>query len=170
MDNIKRQEVFAALAPDVTESFHKTVCDTLEGIILLEEKDQRAQERPRAVRPPWHSYRTLAFALLLALLLATAAVAARRWRIFDSLAFLTGSAPQGVDSFMQSDLAQVTVNGVDITIREAGYDGKTLFIQYSFRMNDVSTRLGINPLDGSIMTASVDQEADELLVAHNVGW
>ena len=71
---------------------------------------------------------------------------------------------------MQSDLAQVTVNGVDITIREAGYDGKTLFIQYSFRMNDVSTRLGINPLDGSIMTASVDQEADELLVAHNVGW
>ena len=68
MDNIKRQEVFAALAPDVTESFHKTVCDTLEGIILLEEKDQRAQERPRAVRPPWHSYRTLAFALLLALL------------------------------------------------------------------------------------------------------
>lgn len=49
----------------------------------------------------------------------------------------------GMDtSFMQAIGHTETVNGVEITIREAGYDGCSLIIQYSYRLPELTEPLG----------------------------
>ena len=111
-----------------------------------------------------HKRRALVPALVLIVLIATVAVAATQWHIFDTLSFLTGVSPQNADQVMQGNLAKTTVNGVEITIREAGYDGKTLFIQYTYRIKDVDRTLG-EGLEGGIYMEDL-----QLLDDYNVGW
>lgn len=70
-------------------------------------------------------------------------MAATHWNLFDALSFLTGANPTNADLVMRRNLYQTTVNNVEITVREAGYDGRTLLIQYAYRMLDVDTPLGL---------------------------
>lgn len=87
-----------------------------------------AQERPR------RRVRTsliLAFAILLAL--SMVAYAEYRWHVLGAFPWFVGENPVNADEIMQSDLASVTADGVTITIEEAGYDGRTLFVTYSHR-------------------------------------
>ena len=108
------------------------------------------------------------FALLAALLLCTAALAARHWKLFDTLGIITGPAPTTADEVMHSDLGKQTVNGVEITVEEAGYDGRTLFLRYTYRMPDVDTPLGAYRNGGT--GDGVGEEDMRLLSEHHVGW
>ncbi len=110
--------------PEVPQRFHLAMERTLAHI----------EDTPK---PVWHARRALA--LVIALLLGTAAYAAYRWQVFQELSFMTGESPLHADSVMQSDLHTETVNGVQITIHEAGYDGRTLFIRYSHLTPDGRT-------------------------------
>lgn len=76
------------------------------------------------------------------MLLGTVAFAATHWRIFDVLSVFLGSQPPTADSVMQADLHQETLNGVELTIKEAGYDGRTLFLQYSYRIPEATEPFG----------------------------
>lgn len=81
---------------------------------------------------------TSGFILVLALMILTVgALAATQWHVFDIYSFMTGSNPVNADAIMQSNLHSETVNGVKIDIRECGYDGKQLFLEYSFTLPDV---------------------------------
>ncbi|MDD3409339.1 MAG: hypothetical protein PHY12_00870 [Eubacteriales bacterium] len=129
-----------------------------------------------AAHPPRRYARRLSFGtvLLILLLLAAMAAAAYHWKIFDAVSFMTGSAPKRADEVMQKELAQTTVNNVKITVQEAGYDGRTLFIRYSYRMLDVDTPLGMfapqyegTPNYG---TEGVGLDELQLLTDRNVGW
>jgi hypothetical protein len=51
----------------------------------------------------------LAFVLVGALLLATVALAAYHWKLFDILSFMTGPTPTTADEVMHGDLGQTTV-------------------------------------------------------------
>ncbi len=153
-------------APEVPEVFHLAMRDTLNGFVTGERNSLGNGQA--AARGPRHRSRALALALIAALLLATAALAAYHWKLFDTLSFLTGPAPTGADEVMHSDLAQTTVNGVTITVEEAGYDGRTLFLRYSYRIPDVDTPLGAYR-DGET-GEGVSQEDMQLLYDRNVGW
>lgn len=122
-------------------------------------------------------------AALLILLFTTVAYAATHWGIFDSLSFLLGKTPpQSADSVMQSGLYQETVNNVEITVQEAGYDGRTLFVRVSYRMLDVEKPLGITAREAygnhipdgmapdALMPEGAKEDAEALLEAHQVGW
>lgn len=115
-------------------------------------------------KPVLHKRRVFILVPAAALLIAATAVAATQWHIFDTLSFLTGTQPQTADQLMQGNLAETTVNGVEITVREAGYDGKTLFVQYAYRMEDVDYTFGENPGD------EISAEAFQLPEQYNVGW
>ena len=69
---------------------------------------------------------------------------------------MTGEGtPVNADSIMQKELYRETVNGVEISILEAGYDGRTLLLRYSFRMPDVENAFdpdGISDEDGRILS------------------
>ncbi len=168
MFNIKQYQQAMGMSPDVPGKFHNAMCSTLDGIVAREAYEQMNQERPMAGRRNWQGRRTLAFALLIALLLGAVAFAAYQWHIFDTLSFMTGPAPKNADQVMQSGLAQTTVHHVDITILEAGYDGRTLFIRYSYRMKDVDTPLGMYRTGET--GEGIAEEDMQLLYDHGVGW
>ena len=101
-------------------------------------------------------------------------MAATHWNLFDALSFLTGANPTNADLVMRRNLYQTTINNVEITVREAGYDGRTLLIQYAYRMLDVDTPLGLYreefagyPED---QREGILEEDSNLLYEHNVGW
>jgi len=141
--------------PEPPASFHRAMTEALDTIVTNEQAVQTPVFRPR---------RALAFALLIALLAGTVAFAAYHWHVFDYLSFLTGANPQNADMVMQADLYRTTVNGVEISIKEAGYDGRTLFLRYAYRMPDVTEPLGEGE-DNCLRDGAWD-----LLTERGVGW
>ena len=110
--------------PDAPEIFHRAMTDTLKTIVREEGKRRAASARKLR--------RTLLIAALITLLLASAAVAAYHWRLFDAVWFFnTPPASEGVAR--QSHLFEGTVNGVEVTVNEAVYDGRTLYRTWTCR-------------------------------------
>ena len=161
MNSNEFKDKLTSVTPEVPEHFHNRVEMTLENIVTQEVhmKESTKQAMKKAGR---FSSRTVAIALAITLMLgAVAFAAATQWHLFDHIPFLTGNeTPKNADSLMQSDLYHETINNVEINVKEAGYDGRTLFLQYSYRMLDVDKAF----TDG----ISVDDE--QLLYDHNVGW
>ena len=154
-DEFKKQ--FASVTPDVPEHFHNRVEMTLENIVLQEA--QMKESTKQAVKTAGRfSGRTLAIALALVLVLAAAAFAASQWNLFGALPHLAGESPVNADSVMQKDLHKETVNNVEISIDEVGYDGRTLLIQRSYRMLDVDRVLG------------EEDNYEQMLWDRHVGW
>lgn len=145
------------LIPATPRNFQQAMQQTMADI----ERDAPCGET--AGRPVFTKRRVAAAVLVAALVVATAALAATHWNIFDALDFVTGPAPKNADEVMQANLYQTTVNNVEITVREAGYDGRTLFVQYAYRMLDVDIPMGDE-------TGNVPDSHLELLDAHGVGW
>ena len=166
-----KQETFrrelSDLTPDVQEVFHQRV-----EAFLQEKVDQEVNMKESTKRALYmggrFSSRALIFALIAVLALGTVAFAATQWGVFGSLSEMLGTQPPTADSVMQGNLHTETVNGVEITIKEAGYDGRTLFLQYSYRLPGYDTPMGqISPKTGERMLSD-DELA--LLAEHDVGW
>ena len=182
MNSEQFKSQMASALSDVPEHFHNRVEMTLETIVDQEEAMKESTKK--AIKTAGRfSFRTAVIAFALILALGAAAVAAVRWRLFDQLSFMTGpGTPKNADSLMQGNLYQETVNDVEITVREAGYDGRTLFLQYSYRMLDVDTPFGVTAREAygdrllqgmdpdSIVTEGLREDALDLLDAHHVGW
>lgn len=165
-----KEEVFRRelkkLTPDAPDFFHQSVETFLTQKVDREPRMQANEKlsgnRARGGR------RALVFALAALLLLGTAA-AATHWGVFDALGALLGAQPPTADSVMQADLHWETVNGVEISVKEAGYDGKTLFLQYAYRIPGIDRPLGEKlPETGNLRW--LDAEDYELLEERNVGW
>lgn len=162
MNSKEFKDKLTSVTPEVPEHFHGRMEMTLENIVLQEAqmKDSTIQAMKKAGR---FSSRTVAIALAITLMLgAVAFAAATQWHLFDQIPFLTGNdTPKNADNLMQSNLYQDTINNVEISVNEAGYDGHTLLLQYSYRMLDVDKTFG---KDG------ITTEDEKLLYDHNVGW
>lgn len=144
--------------PEVPESFHNAMTGTLASIVNAE----TPQRRPVRLRS------ALAFALALLMLLAAAACAAWHWHLFDVLPFFR-DYPVNADEVMNSNLHQETVNGVEITIQEAGYDGRILYLRYAYRLPDAEKPFAVYDENGRL-TEGVTEDAEEQLAEHGVGW
>ena len=142
MNSKEFKEKLTSVTPDVPEHFHLRTERTLENIVSQEAHMKESTKK--AIRTAGrYSTRTMILAAALAIMVCAVALAATQWHVFDSLSFILGTTPPpATDSLMQSNLYQETVNNVEITVREAGYDGKTLLLQYSYRMLDVDTPYG----------------------------
>ena len=146
--------------PETPEAFHDRMNQTLNSIVVQE----RCQRMLETKNVPVRRARRLSFALTAALslvLVAAVAVAAIHWNVFDHL---FGNTPENADQVMQSVVCRQTVNNVEITVDEAGYDGKTLYLQWRYRMLDVDRTLG-DPDESGLYPDDL-----QLLDDHNVGW
>ena len=181
MNDQELKEKLASIAPEVPEHFHYRLKKTLENIVLQEA--QMKDSTKKVIRTAGRfSSRTIVIAAALAVMVCAVALAATQWRVFDSLSFLLGTTPSpAADSLMQRNLYQDTVNNVEITVREAGYDGRTLLLQYSYRMLDVDTPYGITAgeffgkglpegLTADMYLEALNGDAEGDLAAHQVGW
>lgn len=143
--------------PDAPEIFHRAMTDTLKTIVREEGKRRAASVRKLR--------RTLLIAALITLLLASAAVAAYHWRLFDAVWFFnTPPASEGVTR--QSHLFEGTVNGVEVTVNEAVYDGRTLYLMWTYRLPDVDVPLGVAE-DGTPYMG-LSEEVSQFLQAHDM--
>jgi len=156
-----RQQL-AAVSPQPSQHFSNHVDNVLERINHLSMIPQATSHNKRI------GSKTVVI-ILIALLLCSAAFAATHWDIFDTLHFILNKQFFGSHAQMQKILQQETVNDVEITIHEAMYDGRTLFIQYSYRMLDETEPLGILDANGQLQ-CGVTLDALEKLSNHNVGW
>ena len=165
-----KQETFRRelcdLTPDVPEVFHQRVETFLQEKVAQEVNMKESTKRALYMGGRFSS-RALIFALIAVLALGTVAVAATQWGIFGSLSEMLGMQPPTADSVMQGDLHQETVNGVEITIEEAGYDGRTLFLQYSYRFPGIDKPLGTVSKHGERMLTEDDMA---LFEQYNLGW
>lgn len=162
MNGTKLKQRLVQELPPVPESFHLAVTGTLNRLVAEEQTQPKETKRnPIPLR------RVLLLAALIALAIATVAAAAIHWQFFDDLWPFAG-APNAADQVMRSHLAQVTVNNVEITVEEAGYDGRSLLLVYSYRMLDVDSPLGMYRVGQT--GPGVTQEDLQLLSDHNVGW
>lgn len=147
MNEAKLKQLLAQELPPVPESFHLAVTGTLNRIVA----EENLRQPPKTRRLPTLR-RALLIAAMIALAMATAAVAAVHWQIFDGLWPFAGT-PKGAERAMHSHLAQEIVNDVEITVEEAGYDGRSLLLVYSYRLLDADA------------LATPEQLHD-----HGVGW
>jgi len=162
MNKTNLHDQLSDIMPEVPDAFRAAMRDTLADIVA------QAEAQPERVRRPFGVRRAVALALLAALLLGTAAYAAVHWRLFDHLSFMTGVSPLRADEVMQANLTEQTVNGVKITVREAGYDGRTLFVEYAYQFPDVTTPMG-SYRDG-VAEPGLGEEDFKALEEHGVGW
>lgn len=130
-----KQQIFCKELQDamstVPASFHQRIETFLSEKVVQEESRQRSTQLSfRMAR------RAIAIALAALLVLGTVAVAAAHWGIFDALGFMLGGQPVSDDMQMAKILHQETIGNKEITILEAGYDGRTLLLQYSCRNLD----------------------------------
>ena len=181
MNSNEFKDKLTSVTPEIPEHFHNRVEMTLENIVT-QEAHMKESTNPAIKTAGKLSSRTVAIALAITLMLGAVAFAAvTQWHLFDNLSFMTGADPKNADSVMQSDLYQGTVNNVEITVKEAGYDGRTLFLQYSYRMLDVDTLYGVTAAEvfgdqlpegmaADTIMEGLKGNAEEDLEAHHVGW
>ena len=122
------------------------------------------------------------FALLIALVMMTGSVVCEQFSLLATIAEHTGSeVPESAAALIRKDLCKTTVNNVEISVLEAAYDGRSLFLLYSFRMADVDHPLALtaaefwgeeipDDVDPGEYVYSLSDDAEEQLEAHNVGW
>ena len=157
MNSNEFKEKLLTVTPDVPEHFHNRVEMTLENIVAQEA--QMKESTKQAIKTAGRfSGRTLAIAIALVIMIAAVALAATQWNLFGALPHLAGESPVNADSVMQKDLHTETVNNVEISIKEAGYDGRTLLIQRSYRLLDVDRVLG------------EQDNYEQMLWDRHVGW
>lgn len=151
--------------PEMPASFAQAMEKTLGDIRQREQAELACVPAKQKNRASGLRRRTLVYVLAALLLLAATAAAAIHWNFFDAM---FGKTPQNADQVMQQVLHKETINNVEITVSEAGYDGKTLYLMWSFRMLDVDTPLGMYR-DGET-GEGISEDDLKLLREHGVGW
>ena len=182
MNSNEFKDKLTSVTPEVPEHFHNRVEMTLENIVSQEAQMKESTKKTIRIAGRYSTRTIVIAALLVVMACAVALAAATQWHIFDSLSFMLGTTPPpATDSLMQSDLYQETVNTVEITVREAGYDGRTLFVQYICRMLDDDKVYGITAkevfgenlpegMTADTILEGLKQDARNALAAHNVSW
>ena len=144
-----KQEEFrrqlAAITPDMPEHFVRHVDLVLEKIVAQEKAEAAQKGKTVSFMGRLISKRAMVVIITLMLMLTSlTAYAITRWNLFEQLYFILGDQiPEDASEWMQRNLHRQTINNVEITIQEAGYDGRTLFLQYSYRFLDIEEPLGV---------------------------
>ena len=124
----------------------------------------------------------LVMTLMLLYCFAMAEPAVAEWGIFDSEFCLMGSdAIKNADQVLQRDLFTGTVNGMAFTVTEAGYDGRSLFLRYSWRIPEAKNAFGVKAEEiyGEFLpegmkpgsyTEGLTEEGSRFSEAAQVGW
>ena len=128
MTEQKIKDLFTSANPEAPEHYRLHVRNAMER--LMEQEEQMKENTKQVVKTAGrYSIKTIAIAMMIVVLVSAAALAAIHWNVFDELPFNLGkNVPPVAGSLMQENLYKETVNNVEITVREAGYDGRTLLL------------------------------------------
>ena len=149
--------------PDASPLFGYTIRKTLARIAHSEAQ----KEGTASIKMIPSKRRTLTLAVAVLLLLAAVAAAATLLarNVFD---VTLGNTPPNASSLTQYDLANETIGNAEITLKEAAYDGMSLYVLYSIR--DVTATEPLGEMDEESGERYLRQEDYEHLETLDVGW
>ena len=151
----------------------KTVQDVfdmrLSGVEVSEKSRNAIMQEIRrdSMKPVITKRRTLTIILAAVLLVATLATAATLLarNVFEGT---LGDTPENAAALIQQSLAREIIGNAEVAVREAAYDGMTLYIMYSIRDMTATEPFGkMNGETGSPHLTEADVKHIETL---NVGW
>ncbi len=152
------------ITPDVPSAFHQAMEGTL-GLISRQEAARRSADGMNINRKSFRR-RTLVIAMAAVLLAATAAIAAGlHYGLFDTL---LGSGRDKGEAFIQRDLAKVSYNECDVEVKEAAYDGISLYLVYSVRERAATKPIGV--YDETHKRWFADESSLPAMQRDNIGW
>lgn len=153
-----RQQNWQGAIPEPSAAFHQAMTNALSQ---LESAPAPAKRKPLRRR-------TAAIILVAALLLAAVAVAAALApNIFEVLLF---HPVKNSEQYIVHDLAEAHYDHCDIAVKEAAYDGRSLYVLYSIRDRMVEHPLGEwDDQSGKRLLLDGD-EASPGRTADQVGW
>jgi hypothetical protein len=161
-DNDIRIRVKEAV-PEVPKAFYEAIENTFSSMAQNEEDNTRAFPK----KPMLNKRRALAFVLAAILMIATVAVAATL--LTHNVFYVTlGDSPANAASITQYDLAKETFGNVEVAIKEAAYDGMSLYVVYSIRDLTATEMLGKAQKEGELRYIS--EVEYEQMVNLGVGW
>ena len=148
--------------PQPSPLFGNAMRETLADIAREE-----AMKEDSIMKPIITKRRTMTFVLAAILLVATVATAATLLsrNVFD---VTLGNTPQNAEVLTQRDLAKETAGDAEITVKEAAYDGMSLYIMYSIR--DLTATEPFGAVDSTTGERVLRQEDYDRIAEMNVGW
>ena len=129
--------------PDMPEDFLLAMRDTLQGIAREENmKNGQAAETPESLQPPRRAARRVAVLILAAVLLVAAVALAATILRRNVLEMTVPDSPETANRLIRQDLAIASFNECDIEVRQAAYDGMSLYVVFSIRERNATEPLG----------------------------
>lgn len=147
--------------PNTPEQVHARIDETLAEIGLLAAK-RRAAHRPARLR-------TAVIAAIAVVLLAAVAVAATMLSR-NVLEMTIGAPSENAVGMIQYDLARESFDTCDIEIRQAAYDGRSLYVAYSVRERDATQMLGEAGAYDDSAIRRVSGESFPAMESDGIGW
>jgi hypothetical protein len=152
------------ITPDVPGAFHEAMEGTF-GLICRQEAARRSANIMNINRKSFKR-RTLVLVIAAVLVIATAAIAAGlHYGLFDTL---LGAGRDNAEAFIQHDLAKVSFNECDVEVKEAAYDGISLYLMYSVRERAAKEPVGV--YDDTIKRWVADESSLPAMQRDGIGW
>lgn len=152
------------IVPEVPCAFH----EAMEGTLGLIRRREAAQSGANGMNIIKNSYRRRTLILVMAAVLAvvTAAIAAGlHYGLFETL---LGTGRDKGEAFIQRNLAKVSYNECDVEVKEAAYDGISLYLVYSVRERAAKEPAGV--YDDAIKRWFADESSLPAMQRDNIGW
>ncbi len=164
---MKRKEIhnrMEQVIPEVPGIFHQAMEGTL-GLICRQETAQR-RENGMNIHTKRFRKRALILVMAAVLVAATAGIAAGlHFGLFETL---LGTGRNNGEAFIQRGLAKVSFNECDVEVKEAAYDGISLYLVYSVRERAATAPAGV--YDERSKRWRADESSLPAMARDNIGW
>ena len=152
------------IMPDVPSAFH----EVMEGTLGLICRGEAAQKRTDDMKITNNSFRRHTLVIVMAAVLAIAAAAIAAGLHYGLFETLLGSGRDKGEAFLKQNLAKVSYNECDVEVREAAYDGISLYLMYSIRDRAAKEPAGV--YDDTIKRRVADESSLPAMQRDNIGW
>lgn len=155
-------QTFPRSMPNPPEVFSNAMRETLRGIVQAE-----AQKENQSMKKLLTRRKIMLYAVIAAVLVASVAFAAAllSGNVFD---YTMGTTPQNAESITQYDLVKEVIGNAEVSVKEAAYDGMSLFISYSIRDLNAAEPMGV--YDEASGMRLLTEEDYQRINSLGVGW
>jgi len=153
--------------PAMPAAFENKLQQTLEDISAHKQAEARDTLQRHTRLPGGFPRKILWIAIIAVILVGAAALATSllRQNVFE---VILGDSPENAAGIMQYDLAGESFGEYDVEIRQAAYDGVSLYVVYSIRDRSETELMGI--LDTEPDVYYITSEALDAVEQSGVGW
>ena len=163
------QKLLNPTVPDMPDHFALAMRDTLQGI-AREENAANGEAKPATVnrQPPRRAAKRVAVFVLAAVLLVAAVALAATILRHNVLEMAVRDSPTTANRLIQENLASESFGECDIEVKQAAYDGMSLYVVFSIRERNATEPLG--EYDPETDTRYMSEATFPAMERDGIGW